>query len=1595
MKKFSVCFTVALVGMLFSTGIASPTIPITVELKNGAGAYITSGATLRYNDGAWKTDAINNGNGTWTVNPTAGSLYYEMTYNYGVQQIGPISTTTTTVTFQTTSTTIRLETGTDDHTGLVGGAAQYTQGGVWHAIGTASGGNSSVVELLPVSYYFGMTYNFGYQQNAPFAIPGSGGSYTVTFRTTAVTVRLETNTHAGLDGGVTHYTQGAAWQPIGSTSGGNAPVIQLLPGSYYFDMDYNHGHQQLAPLSISGATQTVTFTTTATTVRLETSGHVGIDGAAARYNQGAWWDIGTTAGGNAPVVQLLPGSYYFDIAYNNGKQQIGSLPVSGTAQTVTFQTTKVTVRLENNVHVGLAGGVARYNQGAWNALPNTDVNGNTYVELLPGSYYFDMDYNHGHQQLPQLAVLDKPQTVLFQTTAVTIVGPDPKEYNQGAWYPFPGTIDLLPGNYYFRLGGSQVGPYAIAGSTFYRAFITVELRNGAGGFITSGATLRYHDGAWKTNAVDNHNGTFSVVAEAASLYYEMTYNYGKQQSGPLPGATSLVTFQTTATTVRLANSTTAGFAGGVVRFNQGAWNAFGTTIAGGNTAPVELLPGSYYFDMDFNHGHQQLGPLAIAGSVPHAQTVLFQTTTTTIQLLSGGSSGGLGGGVARFNQTAWFSFGTTAEVSGLTAVQELLPGSYYFDMEYNHGRQQLGPLAVTGAAYTVPFTTTTTKVQLLAGGGGLIGGVARFNQTAWFNFGTTAEAGLTGIQELMPGNYYFDMAYNNGRQQIGPMAVTGLTQTVSFTTTSTIIRLETHLAIGLDGGVARFNQGTWQPAGTTVGGGYTPVVELLPGSYYFDVVYNNGRQQIGPMAIAGLTKTVTFTTTAATVRLENCSHAGLSGGVARYNQGAWFTFGTTGGSGDTPVFELLPGNFYFDMDFNYGRQQVGPLAVSGGTQTVVFQTTAVAIGGTGVKEYNQGAWHTFTSPIDLLPGSYYFRTAGVQVGPVAVSGCSFNKTIVTISLKNHLSAPLAGGFAQWYNGASWVDIGTTPASGQLVAFVNTSGVYFNMKYKNATQQVGSFTAQDYIFNTTEVSLNLKDHSGSLITAANAGTAKYYSPTTSTWYPLGTTGTVGYYKLELLPVSGYWFSMTNQNIEKQTGAMAVGNGPTQDVDFKTTEVSLNLKDHNENLITAADAGTAKYYSPSTSTWYTLGTTGSVGLYKLELLPVSGCWFSMTYKNTEKQTGAMAVGNGPTQNVDFKTTEVSLNLKDHNNNFITAADAGTAKYYSPTTRVWYELGKTGVDGFYKLELLPVPGCWFSMTHKNVEKQTGAMTVGNGPTQDVDFKTTEVSLNLKDHLGNLITAVDAGIAKYYSPTSRIWYELGKTGTDGFFKIELLPVDGYWFSMTNKNVEKQTGAMAVGVGPTQDVNFLTALVTIHVQGSTGNPIVGAAVGHFSAGAWTYLFGVTDGGGNASMELLPYGSYYFNATKAGYGTMQVGPKDVAAETTPTFTIASSLAKWAQSESEKDIVPTEFALPQNYPNPFNPTTTIRVALPVDAMVNLTVYSVLGQKVAELMNGPVNAGYYDVRFDASNFASGLYIYRMTAKGSDGKDFTMMQKMILMK
>ena len=93
---------------------------------------------------------------------------------------------------------------------------------------------------------------------------------------------------------------------------------------------------------------------------------------------------------------------------------------------------------------------------------------------------------------------------------------------------------------------------------------------------------------------------------------------------------------------------------------------------------------------------------------------------------------------------------------------------------------------------------------------------------------------------------------------------------------------------------------------------------------------------------------------------------------------------------------------------------------------------------------------------------------------------------------------------------------------------------------------------------------------------------------------------------------------------------------------------------------------------------------------------------------------------------------------------------------------------------------------------------------------------------------------------------------------------------------------------------------------------------------------------------------------------------------------------------KENSIPNKFGLSQNYPNPFNPTTRIKYEISSKEQVILKVYDILGREVTTLVNKEQLAGKYEVTFNASNLASGIYLYVLKAGA-----FYQAKKLVLLK
>ena len=112
--------------------------------------------------------------------------------------------------------------------------------------------------------------------------------------------------------------------------------------------------------------------------------------------------------------------------------------------------------------------------------------------------------------------------------------------------------------------------------------------------------------------------------------------------------------------------------------------------------------------------------------------------------------------------------------------------------------------------------------------------------------------------------------------------------------------------------------------------------------------------------------------------------------------------------------------------------------------------------------------------------------------------------------------------------------------------------------------------------------------------------------------------------------------------------------------------------------------------------------------------------------------------------------------------------------------------------------------------------------------------------------------------------------------------------------------------------------------------------------------------------------------------------------------VCSLLTTRPATNTDKQDIATDSPISiRAYPNPFSSFTTIRYELQAESQISLAVYNNMGEKVSQLAEGRMSAGYHEANFDATKLAAGIYIYRFKAVGIDGKEFKVAEKLVVVK
>jgi len=195
---------------------------------------------------------------------------------------------------------------------------------------------------------------------------------------------------------------------------------------------------------------------------------------------------------------------------------------------------------------------------------------------------------------------------------------------------------------------------------------------------------------------------------------------------------------------------------------------------------------------------------------------------------------------------------------------------------------------------------------------------------------------------------------------------------------------------------------------------------------------------------------------------------------------------------------------------------------------------------------------------------------------------------------------------------------------------------------------------------------------------------------------------------------------------------------------------------------------------------------------------------------------------------------------------------------------------------------------------------------------------------------------------------------------------------------------ATAIGGGLMVGANANAMLTNSIIWGNDPNQLFGMPTITYNdiQGGW-------EGEGNIDADPL-----FCNPDSGDYTLAENSPCAGAGENSANIG-AFGLGCGAIMSTDKDVIPLQYFLHQNYPNPFNPVTTLRYDLPEDALVNITIYDMMGRQISTLVSSLQSAGYKSIQWNGTNDAgqpvsAGLYMYTIQAG-----EFRQTKKMVLLK
>ena len=334
-------------------------------------------------------------------------------------------------------------------------------------------------------------------------------------------------------------------------------------------------------------------------------------------------------------------------------------------------------------------------------------------------------------------------------------------------------------------------------------------------------------------------------------------------------------------------------------------------------------------------------------------------------------------------------------------------------------------------------------------------------------------------------------------------------------------------------------------------------------------------------------------------------------------------------------------------------------------------------------------------------------------------------------------------------------------------------------------------------------------------------------------------------------------------------------------------------------------------------------------------------------------------------------------------------------------------TGIN----FKLIPVPPVVLGQINGSVLDSTSSAGV---PARMIAFRDVwDYRDTLKMHVAGAYF-VDADTTGAYTFTNL---------PPGYYKILALPLGGYapsFYSLTGPTVRwKEATAVQIDGNSVSGINIYVMPIPDSVSGyssisgavtssgPSGSVTVSSVTG--VSGAIVYAtdadgnvegYGVTDGSGNYTITGLTQETFNVFTDAFGYTSSGSASSSTTYNSDGTATAGSaSLSVTPESplavKTPSAVQPTSYSLEQNYPNPFNPTTQIAFNIAQTERVDISIFNILGQKVATVVDGEMGSGAHIVMWNGRNqngelLPSGVYFYRLSTP-----NFTAVKKMLLLK